>query len=131
MRDILLDQLSDRFCELGRALGFTKKHIQTVGNISEIYVINEHAIQLEIDWKENALFMYAVYIKDNRLPDRNVIYNYEDGHWCRKYIEEIYKTKQPRLKDRSRRYTQEYLFDCFDFYAQLINSNPKILLDFY
>ena len=92
--------------------------------------MNKHALQIEIDWQENNLFMYVVYLKNEVLPDKNVIYSYEEGQWCRKFLEEVYKTKRPQTKDSNRRYSLEHLIDCFEFYMKLINSNPTILAEF-
>ena len=70
-------------------------------------------------------------IKNQELPDKKVIYSYQDGQWCRKFLEEIYQTKRPYIKDLKRRYSSEYLFDCFEFYMNLISSNPIILTELY
>ena len=131
MDDLILSQLVDRLYEIGKASGFSSPVVRSDRYSSEVYIIKEHALQLEIDWLENNLFMYVVYLKDNKLPDKNVIYSYSDGQWCRKYLEEIYKTKRPRCKNHNKRYAPTYLFDCFDFYNQLISNNPLILTDFY
>lgn len=129
MDELILKQLKDRLCEVADELGFHKLRMRTDGCISEVYVINKHAIQLEIDWHENNLFMYVVYLKNQVLPDKNVVYNYTDGQWCRKYIEEIYGVNRPPVKANSR-YSADYLFDCFEFYLQLINRNPGLIKDF-
>lgn len=131
MNDLILEQLANKLYEIGKEMGFSKPVIRSSRYSSEIYIIKEHALQLEIDWRENELFMYVVRLKDRTLPDRNVIYSYEDGQWCRKYLEEIYKTKRPRIKDRNKRYSAEYLLDRFAFYEQLINGAPQILTEFY
>ena len=131
MSDLILNQLSNKLYEIGEEMGFSKPIIRTNRYSSEIYIIKKHALQLEIDWRENNLFMYVVYLKNRLLPDRSVIYNYKDGQWCRKFLEEIYKATRPCIKDHNRRYSAEYLFDCFEFYVQLINRNPIILTEFY
>ena len=130
MDKTVLYQLAEGLQKLGESLGFSSRVIRTSCGVSEIYVVNKHALQLEIDWRENNLFMYAVYLKNNDLPDQEVLYHYGDGHWCRKYLEELYLTKRPIIKDRDRRYSSAYLFDCFAFYTDLINSNTDILKNF-
>ena len=125
-----LYQLAEGLQKLGESLGFGNQVMRTNCGASEIYVVNRHALQLEVDWRENNLFMYAVYLKNNDLPDKEVLYHYGDGHWCRKYLEEICLVKRPTIKDHDRRYTSAYLFDCFAFYTDLINSNADILKDF-
>ncbi len=130
MNDYILKQLSNKLYEIGRKFDLAELRVRSDRYSSEIYVINNHALQLEIDWRENNLFMYVVYLKNNTLPDENVIYSYADGQWCRKYLEELYKTKRIHQKDRSKRYSAEYLFECFDYYAKLIENNPLILEDF-
>ena len=131
MKEHIFNQLSERFCEIGKKLDLTGMIVRGDNYNSEIYIKNNHALQLEIDWYENNLFMYVVYLKNNELPDKNVIYNYEDGQWCRKYLEEIYKTKRPQQKDRSKRYSEQYLFECLDFYEKLIEKNSSVLQEFF
>ena len=130
MNKCVLNQLTDRLCNIGDKLGFRNITSRTYGYISEIYITNNHALQIEVDWRENNLFMYVVYLKNHSLPNKNIIYRYDDGQWCRKYIEEVYKTKRPVVIDSSNRYSLDYLFTCFDFYEQLINSAPFILKNF-
>lgn len=130
MNDRFLQELTDRLYKIGTALGFRKLRIRTNDRTTEIYLVNNHALQVEVDWRENNLFMYAVYLKDNTLPDKSVIYRYKDGQWCREFLEELYKTKRPPVKDKQRRYTEAYLFDCLTFYEKLIYSNPSILTSF-
>lgn len=131
MNDLILNKLSDKLYEIGNLMDFSKPVIRSNKHRTEIYIIKDHALQIEVDWQENNLFMYVVYLKNKTLPKENVIYTYEDGQWCRKFLEEIYKTKRPYMKDRNRRYSSNYLFDCFEFYAQLIINNPVILTEFY
>ena len=131
MKEHIFNQLSERFCEIGKKLDLTGLIVRGDNYNSEIYIKNNHALQLEIDWHENNLFMYVVYLKNNELPDKNVIYNYEDGQWCRKYLEEIYKTKRPQQKDRSKRYSEQYLFECLGFYEKLIEKNSSVLQEFF
>ena len=130
MKNLILEQISKEFYKLGEELGFKKRVVRHSGPISEIYVLNKHALQIEVDWHENDLFMYVVYLKNKSLPDDSVIYSYDDGHWCRKYLEGIYKAKHPVVKNKNIRYSSEYLLDCFDFYKRLIATNPSILKDF-
>ena len=130
MDKMVLCQLAEELQKLGESLDFGNQVIRTSRGVSEIYVVNRHALQLEVDWRENNLFMYAVYLKNNSLPDKGVLYHYGDVHWCRKYLEELYLAKRPIIKDRNRRYSTAYLFDCFMFYTDLINRNTDILKDF-
>jgi hypothetical protein len=127
MDKTVLYQLAEGLQKLGEGLGFSNRVIRTSCGVSEIYVVNRHALQLEVDWRENDLFMYAVYLENNSLPDKGALYHYGDGHWCRKYLEEIYQVKRPIIKDHDKRYSSAYLLDCFAFYADLINSNTDIL----
>ena len=127
----ILNELSSKLYHLGKMINFPKSFVRSDRYSSEIYIINKHALQLEIDWQENNLFMYVVYLKNEELPYKSVIYIYNDGQWCRKFLEEVYKTKRPLIKNSNRRYSSEYLFDCFEFYMQLIDNNPAILTEFY
>lgn len=130
MNKTVLCQLAEELQKLGEGLDFRNQVIRTSYGVSEIYVVNRHALQLEVDWRENNLFMYVVYLKNNSLPDKDVLYHYGDGHWCRKYLEELYLVKRPIIKDHNRRCSTAYLFDCFAFYTDLINSNTDILKNF-
>ena len=127
MNSIVLCELKNRMQIIGSKFGFQKIITQSSLGISDIYVMNKHAIQLEIDWKENNLFMYAVYLKDNKIPDEKIIYYYDDGHWCRKYLEEIYNVSRQCIKNQKDRYSTNYLFDCFGFYENLIKNDPILL----
>ena len=131
MNKLILNQLADGLYAIGEGKGFSKPIIRTDRYNSEIYIVHKHAIQIEIDWLENNLFMYVVYLENDKLPDKSVIYYYNNGHWCRKFLEEIYGVKRPYAKDSCRRYSPEYLFDCFEFYRQLISSDPVVLMDFF
>lgn len=130
MNNQILNQLIDSLCKFSKKMDFSKPIIRSDRYSTEIYILKEHALQLEIDWRENNLYMYVVYLKNKELPDESVIYRYSDGHWCRKYLEEIYNVKHPLTKDKTRRYSPQYLFDCFDFYMQLICRNPAVLEEF-
>ena len=70
--------LTERFRTLGAALGLTSFDTRRDGQITELYLYDRHALQMEIDWRENNLFMYAVYLKNNNLPDQEVLYHYGD-----------------------------------------------------
>ena len=130
MNEVILEQLAQKLYELGREWGFSAPIVRTDGTISEIYIVKDHALQLEIDWRENDLFLYAVYLRDGELPGKSVIYSYPDGHWCRKYLEEICHTKRAVVRDRERRYSEEYLFERFDFYVQMIRKHREHLAEF-
>ena len=131
MNNLIIYQLSNKLYEIGKEMGFSKPVIRSNNHSSEIYVKKGHALQIEIDWKEYELFMYVVYLRDDLLPEESVVYRYKDGHWCRKFVEEIYKTKRPHIKNKDMRYSPEYLFSCFEFYAQLIRNDSTILTKFF
>ena len=142
MQEEIVQQMADKLYEIGKQFGFDRLEIRSPGWWgTDIYVINRHALQIEIDWRKNAVFMYAVYLKNGELPDKHTIYNYPDGQWCRKFLTEIYKTKitypKKYVKDFKNRCSREFLFYCFDFYVQLIQNDPATLkaffesLDFY
>ena len=64
---------------------------------------------------------------DNTLPVDGVIYHYDDGRWCRKYIEELYKIKNPVYDSpKSVRYTEEFIDLKIDFYKSIF-KNPEPL----
>ena len=136
MQEEIVQQMSDKLWEIGKQFGFDRLEIRSPGWwSSKIYVMNKHALQIGIDWRDYDLSMYAVYLRNGELPDEHAIYNYPDGQWCRKFLEEIYKTKRtyPKkyVKDRKERYSPEYLFYRFDFYAQLIQNDPATLKAFF
>ena len=130
MRETILAEIKEWLTKIGEPLGFKKLRIRNNSDFTEIYLIGNHALQVEVDWRENNLFLYAVCLKNNKLPPKSVIYRYEDGQWCRRFLEDVYKTKRPLEKDKDRRYTAQYLFDCFTFYEQLIDGAPEVLIRF-
>ena len=131
MDKLVLEQLAQRFHEIGGECGFSEPVVRLDGTISEIYIVKDHALQLEVDWRENDLFLYVVYLRNRKLPDKSVIYSYPDGHWCRKYIEEVCRTKRKPVRDRKRRYETEYLFDRFDECAQMLRENRERIMEWF
>lgn len=127
MNKQVLNRLTQEFYAFGKTMGYGEPIVKSKGTISEMYILGTPALQIEVDWHENNLFMYAVNVIDNRIPDENVIYTYPDGQWCRKYIEELYRVKRPPVTDKNRRYSPEYLYDCLEFYIKLIEHDPSVL----
>lgn len=130
MNDTIIIELAEKFYRLGEKLGFTKWFTRSDSYSHEIYVLNGHALEMEIDLRENELFIYAVRLYNEALPDESVIYRYDNGEWCRKFLEEIYEAKRPQIKDVSKRYSEGHLLDALDFYARLIEENPEVLSEF-
>ena len=130
MRDSIVKELMIKFSEFGTSLGFSKPIVRSCCNISEMYIVKNHAIQIEIDWNEYDLYMYVVYLREQQLPSINVVYKYDDGHWCRRYLEDLYQVKRNYCNDRNKRYSSGYLFERFDYYINLVNSNCAVLMDF-
>ena len=54
--------LTNRFRALGTALGLTNCRTRQVGQITELYLCDRHALQMEIDWRENELFVYEEHL---------------------------------------------------------------------
>ena len=86
MDTMLLAELTDAFQDIGSQFGFMNIVVKSNKDYTDIYLVDKHALQIEIDWREFNLFMYVVYLKDGKLPNKNIIYRYNDGHWCRKYL---------------------------------------------
>ena len=118
--------LTNRFRALGTALGLTKCRTRRVGQVTELYLYNRHALQMEIDWRENELFVYAVRLCDGKLPGPDVVYRYRDGSVCRTFLEEIYHAKRPMQPNRR----EEHLLRCLEFYEALIHRDSGVLLRF-
>ena len=123
--------LTERFRTLGAALGLTSFDTRRDGQITELYLYDRHALQMEIDWRENNLFLYAVRLRERRLPERDIVYRYGDGQLCRTYLEAVYRVKRTEPVDPQRRYSEAYLWECFDFYEGLIMAAPTVLLEFF
>lgn len=123
----MLTQLEARFRALGTGLGLTKYRTRRVGQITELYLYDRHALQMEIDWRENELFMYAVRLRDGKLPGSDVVYRYRDGSVCRTFLEEVYHAKRPAQQSRR----EEHLLACLEFYEKLIVSDHRMLLEFF
>lgn len=75
--------------------------------------------------------MYVVRLIDGNLPDRQVIYKYENGEQCRKFIEDIYHIKNVAHKNPLNRWNDEFLYDKLNFYMDVIRAKPEILTDFF
>ena len=135
MQEEIVQQMSDKLWEIGKQFGFDRLEIRSPGWWgTDIYVINKHALQIKIDWRENAVFMYAVYLRNGELPDKGILYNYPDGQWCRKSLSVIYKAeiKYPKkYKNIKLQLSNEYLFFRFNFYMQLIQNDPATLKAFF
>lgn len=123
----MLTQLQQRFCRLGAALGLTNCCIRQAGQITELYQYDRHALQMEIDWRENELFLYAVRLVDGKLPGPDVVYRYRDGSVCRTFLEELYHAKRPAQPVRR----EEHLLACLDFYEGLLERDSGVLLRFF
>ena len=130
MDAMLLAELTDAFQDIGSQFGFMNIVVKSNKDYTDIYLVDKHALQIEIDWREFNLFMYVVYLKDGKLPNKNIIYRYNDGHWCRKYLEEIYRTKRPKAPPPPHRHSSDYIRSVFRFYEQLISKNNGILRKF-
>ena len=118
--------LTNRFRALGTALGLTNCRTRRVGQITELYLCDRHALQMEIDWRENELFVYAVRLCDGKLPGPDVVYRYRDGSVCRIFLEEVYHAKRPMQPNRR----EEHLLQCLEFYEALIHRDSGVLLRF-
>ncbi len=119
------------FSEIGDLFGLNKSEIQCYNNsITSIYLLGKNALEIEIDWRENILFMYVVRIINNEIPSDLTIYKYDDGTWCRKHIDEIYNTKKPLYKS-SDITKPDFLLDLIIYYKNLISTNPDILKPFF
>lgn len=140
MQKKVIRQLSKRLRKIGKELGFRKLKIRSrpwgkylLGS-SRIYVINKHALEIHIDWRDFCLCAYGVYLRNGELPDKHVIYNYPDGEKCRTFLTEIYKTKityPKKYKNIKFQLSPEFLFYQFDFCMQLIQNDPATLKAFF
>ena len=119
--------LAKRFRAVGTALGLTNCRTRQVGQITELYLYDRHALQMEIDWRENELFVYAVRLRDGKLPGSDVVYRYRDGGVCRTFLEEVYHAKRPAQPSRR----EDHLLMCLEFYESLIARDPGVLLHFF
>ena len=101
--------------------------IKSDNHFIKIYLLNGYVLQAEFDRREYDLFLYLINTVDNTLPVDGVIYHYDDGRWCRKYIEELYKIKNPVYDSpKSVRYTEEFIDLKIDFYKSIF-KNPEPL----
>ena len=128
-RKELLEEFAQKFLDLGKFLDFSKYEIKTECQSSSIYLLkdsnNKYSLQLEIEWRECDCFLYLVRLENGKIP-KEFFYAYKNGEWCRKYIEDIYSKKNSvYIEKSSMRYTKEFLECKFEFYAHLIQNNPK------
>ena len=123
-------ELFNEFSDIGTLFGLNTVDIREGKSHTSVYLIGINALELEIDWRENALFMYVVYLIDGKLPDENTIYKYDDGTLCRIYIDDLYQIKNPVYQsgDRTSPY---FLVALFQHYKRLIKSNPNIISPYF
>lgn len=132
MKEYLLKEISMKFYEFIKKFGFSQPKIQSNSNSSKIYYLfNKHALQIEIDWREYQLYMYIVYLKNEKLPPNGIIYSYKDGHWCRKYVEEIFLIHPHTCSCTKKHNPEQILYDTLQFYIDIINNNSVKLLDVF
>ena len=127
----LLEEFAQKFVELGKSLDFSECEIKTECQSSNIYLLkdsnNKYSLQLEIEWRECDCFMYLVRLENGKIP-KDFFYVYKNGEWCRRYIEDIYSKKNSVYTEKSSmRYTNDFLEYKFEFYANLIQNNPKLI----
>ena len=122
--------LVNGFSEIGEFLELNSIDIREDKNCTTIYLVGKNALELEIDWYENALFMYIVHLIDGKIPNDDIIYKYDDGTWCRIYIDEVYQKKNPIYKSINRA-RPDFLLELFQYYKKLIESDPSILLPYF
>ena len=125
----LQNSLQKIFIEFGAELGLALLAVQESAYTTSIYLSGSFTLELEIDWHEYNICVYAVKLRDNRIPPKDIIYTYKDGQWCRKYIEEIYHTQRPVIH-KQMRYQPKFLFDSLKYYISLISNEPMTLLSF-
>lgn len=122
--------LVNGFSEIGEFLELNSIDIREGKNCTTIYLVGTNALELEIDWHENALFMYIVHLIDGKIPNDDIIYKYDDGTWCRIYIDEVYQKKNPIYKSINRA-RPDFLLELFQYYKKLIESDPSIILPYF
>ena len=132
--EIITTELIKRLDRIGKMLGMSELIIRKGSGYAEIFVKDKHALLLEIDWRDFWATVDVVYLKDGCIPENTHVY-YDDGHWCRKSILEIYHWKPPKNKNKKKTYPTkreaETLYYWMNLHEQLINNNPGILIDFY
>lgn len=123
-------KLVNGFSEIGEILGLNSIDIREDKNSTSMYLVGTNALELEIDWHENVLYMYIVHLIDGKIPSDDIIYKYDDGAWCRIYIDEVYSKKNPicKLINRTR---PNFLLELFQYYKKLIESDPSRLLPYF
>lgn len=128
-RNRIINKVIASFRQFDKKFEFEQLKITTDHDITNIYLLNGCALQIEILWREYDLFLYLVNIVEKEIPD-NGIYNYDNGQWCRKYIEDIYKIKNPIYKSKKElRYTETFLDLKIEFYKQILFEKPEILIN--
>jgi len=122
--------LVNEFSEIGDLFGLINIDIRDAKNNTSIYLVGINALELEIDWHENTLFIYVVRLNDGKIPSEDIIYKYQDGTWCRIYVDEVYQKKNPiyQLIDRKNPY---FLLELLQYYKRLIKSNPEKLHPYF
>lgn len=114
------------FCELGIYLNLKiDPKVEHSNYISDIYLSNNNpTLQLEIDWRERVLFMYAITNIKHTEPKDEISKKYIEDIYCK--VNYVYSKKEYKKV----RYTDEFLYCLMKFYINIIKSNPMPIKDF-
>lgn len=135
-RESILIELTRRFAELGKELGFSEPVIQDRGHQTDLYMLrNGHALQMEVLWGGMVVFVNVVRLYDGQLPDGYVEYTNPDGSWRKRSVYRIYGVEP--VNHNYKRLPPIKTWDEMEPYyyrtlrsLDLIRENPDVLLKF-
>lgn len=124
------NQIISLFLQLGKDLGLTDSIIQEKTCMTSVYLVKTHALELQIDWFDNSLFVYVVRLINKQIPNRNIIYSYSDGSWCRKIIEDVINTNDNKLRKKriKNRHSRLFMLELLNYYIDLLEKNSSDIL---
>lgn len=137
-KESILAELTRRFAELGRELGFSEPVVRDVaGWETHLFMLRKgHALKMEILWTDAVVFVYVLRLEDGKIPTGYVDYVDPDGTWRMKSVLEIYNAL-PDRKQKKKRLPRFHSWDEMEphYYRSLkaldlIRENPEVLLNF-
>lgn len=122
-----INQISCRFYQFAGSIGYVQK--QQIGErmFTQLYAIGNHAISLEIDWRDYYLDLFVIRMTDGVLPKSGALT--QDGCLCRIPVRNIYHVEPADYPGEDRRSSEALLYRLEALIA-IVQENVGILEEF-
>ena len=125
-RDQLLKQLEEKFCEIGRRLGYLELSVDDHPSCTSMILSGEHGLHMHIDWRDYYLEVALL----RRVRGELIPFGQDpQKRLCQIPLWYVYGVESPAgCVEFSR--TEAYLLRCLDYYCMMIEAYPQTLIDF-